>query len=167
MTHFPLSQEATAGLVGVCHAPEVVPRDATDPVVVGQPLVHDRVIGSDQVVDASVLPDQAVEEQLRLALHGVGELLVEVGELESVGVDLVQILKTEPLGSEPRAERLGARIHQHATHLLLQHHGIRESAQARQTHELLVGRRGPEEEGEAGGQVQIADPVRLGDVGRR
>ena len=51
----------------------------------------------------------------------VAELAGEVRVEERLGVVLLGVLETEPLGGESGRERLGARIRQQATHLTLEH----------------------------------------------
>ena len=54
------------------HAPEVRAVDVRDAVVPRQPLVDERVVGGQQIDDVAVLADDALEEQLRLALERSG-----------------------------------------------------------------------------------------------
>ena len=55
------------------------PCDALDPVVLRQPLVEERVVAVEQLQEAPVLPDDVLEEHLRLAPHGLPEV---AGQLE-------------------------------------------------------------------------------------
>src|SRR5690606_2888286 len=102
-----------------------------------------------------VLAHDAVEEQLRLALHGLRELRVEVRELERVGVDLLEVLKAQPLRGEARGERLGPRIREHAPRLGLQYRRIRQPALAREREKRVVRRATPQEERQSRGQVDV------------
>ena len=52
------------------HAAELRAVDVRDAVVLGQPLVDEGVIRGQQIEDAAILVDDAVEEQLDLALEG-------------------------------------------------------------------------------------------------
>ena len=51
--------------------------DVRDAVVPREPLVDERVVGGQQVEHAAILADDAVEEQLGLALHRLGQRVVE------------------------------------------------------------------------------------------
>ena len=51
------------------HAAELRAVDVRDAVVLGQPLVDERVIRRQQIEDAAIFVDDAVEEQLDLALE--------------------------------------------------------------------------------------------------
>ena len=74
-------------------------------------------------------------------------VLVELRIEQRVGDDLVEVLQPQPLRGEARGERLGARIGEHAPHLLLEH-GRRAQACPRPASldQLLVRARAPEEE---------------------
>ena len=80
-----------------------------------------------------------------------------------------QILQAQPLGREPGSQGGRARIGQHAPHLRFQGFVAAQRTFPRQRHELVVGRRPPEEEGQPRGQVDIVDSERLArlDAGRR
>ena len=47
--------------------------------MLGQPLVDERVVRGQQIDDAAVLADDAVEEQLDFAPHRLPQRVVEVG----------------------------------------------------------------------------------------
>ena len=59
-------------------APELAAVDVRDAVVLGQPLVDERVVGRQQVDDAAILADDAVEQQLDFAAHRLAQRIVEV-----------------------------------------------------------------------------------------
>ena len=67
-------------------AAELAAVDVRDAVVLGQPLVDERVVGRQQVEDVAVLAHDAGEEQLGLALKRLAQRVVEVGELVVVRV---------------------------------------------------------------------------------
>ena len=52
---------------GICTRRKLVAGDVRKAVVLGEPLVDERVVGVDQVEHAAILAHDAVEEQLRLA----------------------------------------------------------------------------------------------------
>ena len=55
-------------------------------VVLGQPLVHERVVRAQQVEHAAVFADDALEEQLGLAPERLAQVVVEVGERRASGL---------------------------------------------------------------------------------
>mgnify|MGYP003694800851 CR=1 FL=1 len=63
--HAALPQQAAARAVGrQRHAAEVAAVDVRDAVVACQPFVHERVVRAEQVDDAAVVADDALEEHL-------------------------------------------------------------------------------------------------------
>ena len=68
-------------LSGPGDAPEVAALDVPDPVMDGQPLVQERVVGAQQIERAAILADDAFEEQLRLAAERLAQAVVEIREL--------------------------------------------------------------------------------------
>ena len=75
-----LAEQAPPRLVGHRHAPEVAAVDVRNLVVLGQPLVDERVVGRQQIEHVVVLAHDAVEEQLGLALKRLPQVVVEVRE---------------------------------------------------------------------------------------
>ena len=70
-------------------------------------FVDEGVVGLEEIEHAPTFPHEAVEEHLRLQLHVIGELLVEVGEHEPVRMNLLEVLESEPLAGESGSQRLG------------------------------------------------------------
>ena len=60
------------------HAPEPAAVDVRDPVMAGEPFVDERVIRGQQIQDAAVLMDDAVEQELDLAAKRVPQVVVEI-----------------------------------------------------------------------------------------
>ena len=56
------------------------------------PLVHERVVGGDEVEQAPIVANEAVEEQLGLTAKAGSEPIIVLRVLQVVGADLVQIL---------------------------------------------------------------------------
>src|SRR5205814_7324568 len=73
-------QPATRAVGGKQSPPESFGVHARNPVVPGQTLVEERIVGVQQVEHAAILADDTVEEQLRLALEGLTQIVVEVKE---------------------------------------------------------------------------------------
>ena len=60
------------------HAPEPAAVDVRDPVVPGEPFVDERVIRGQQIQDAAILVDDAVEQELDLAAKRLPQVVVEI-----------------------------------------------------------------------------------------
>ena len=153
-----MSQHPAALVVGVGHPPELPARDPGNAVVPGQPLVDERVVGPVEVEEAAVLLHEVREEQLGLAPHRAGEVLVVVREEVGVRADLVHVLQAEPLRREARAQRFGPGVGEHAQSLPLELLGVK-AARLGQRPQLLVGRRAPQEEGQPRGEGGVAQAV--------
>ena len=85
------SRPAADAVVAEFHPAEAAAVDVRDPVVLGQPLVEERVVGPHEIERAPVLPQDAADEQFRLAAHGLPEVVVEVREQPLVGGDPVEV----------------------------------------------------------------------------
>ena len=92
--------------------------------MLGQPLVQERVIGVQQVDHAAILADDALEEQLRLPLEGLAQVVVEVEQHFRTRLMHGHIADEQPLAGEVLDERLRARVREHPPHLLLQDVGL-------------------------------------------
>ena len=77
-----------------------------DAVVPRHALVHEGVVGAQQVEDAAVVAHQAVEEQLGLAHEVGGERVIPVREQQRVGPDLVDVLQAQPLATQSASPAL-------------------------------------------------------------
>ena len=154
-----VSEHPAAGVVGIGHPAEVAARHPRHAVVVaGEPLVDERVVGPIEVEQAAVLLHEVGEEQLGLAPHRAGEVLVVVRKEVRVRPDLVHVLQAEPLRREPGAQGLGPGVGEHAQRLPLQLLG-RQAPRVGQRPQLFVGRRPPQEERQARGEVGVAQAV--------
>ena len=138
-----MAEETLTVSVAVSHSAELIAEYAGDPIVARQALVQIGIVGSKQVEDASILPNETGKEDLRLAAHRIGELLIEIREPVRIGMDLVEILKPEPLSREPRPERLRPRIPEHATYLFGQHTPVGELPRLRDFSKPVVRRPPP------------------------
>ena len=76
-------------------------------------LVHEGVLRVDHVEDAPVVADEVLEEHLRLLPHRHAEVIVELGELLSIGRDRFQPAEFQPLPGEVLDQSLGFRILEH------------------------------------------------------
>ena len=149
-------------------APEVVAVDARHAVVVGEPLVDERVVGGQQIRHAPVVPDLAVEEERHLARHRLAQVRVELGERLRIGGHQRHVAQVQPLPSEVVDQRPRARVGQHSADLGAQHFRVAQFAAFGGVQQLVVRDAAPQEEGESRRQLQVADGVGLAgaDVGR-
>ena len=131
--------------------------DVRNAVVTRQPLVHEREVGVEQVDDAAVLLHDRAEEQLRLALERLAQVAVEV---RRVGPGILQVAQQQPLAGEVADERLGARVGQHAAHLLFERRRILERAALRRREQLVVRDAAPEEERQPRRQLVVTEAER-------
>ena len=141
-----MAQEPASRVVGEGDAPEMIAVDVRDPVVACETLIDERVVGVQQIQDAPILAQRAVQEQFRLLLKRIAQVLVEVREDVRIGQHTAQPAKLEPLRREVVHERsLGPRVGQQTPGLLIEHLRLSELAAGRQVHELAVGKTPPQE----------------------
>ena len=148
-------------------AAELAAVDVRDAVMLCQPFVDEGVVGGQQIDDAAILADHAVEQQLHLAAHRLPQRIVEVGIDHRQRADALHPAQVQPLPGEIDRQRLGARILQHAAHLPLQRGRILQLALARERQQLLVRTRAPEKERQTRGEFEIADAIELAGPGVR
>ena len=84
-----------------------------------EPLVDEAVIGGEQIEHVPIFAHDAVEEELRFALHRLGQAIVVLRVEQHVGMNLVEILQPQPLAREALRQRIRSRIREHPLHLLL------------------------------------------------
>ena len=148
-------------------AAELASVDVRDPVVPGQPLVDEGVVRVEQIGNASVLADDAVEQQLDFAPHGLAQRVVEVGIQQRQRADALQAPQVQPLAREVDRQRLRPRILEHAANLALENDGILEPPLTGDGDQLIVGDGAPEEEGQPRREVEVAEAIRLAGLRRR
>src|SRR5439155_19456399 len=97
----PLSQQASPVGIGQLHSAKALAVYTWDAVVSREALVHERVVGVQQLECAPVLPHDGGEEQLRLLAERLSRVVVEIGEHQQIGIDLrLQVAQLEPLPGE-------------------------------------------------------------------
>ena len=96
--------------VGDRDAAELVAEDVRDAVVLGEPLVDERVIGGQQIRDRPILANQAVDEELGLAHHRLRQRRVPVRIEMMIGANLLDVLQAQPLRRKSRRQRFRSRI---------------------------------------------------------
>ena len=153
-----LAEEPATRVVGIRHASELIARHALKTIMTRQALVDERVVGSIEIEDAAILAHEAVEEQFRLAAHRGGEVVVEIRIEVRIGMNLLDVLQSQPLRGESRSERIGPRIGQHAPSLLLKCRAGQLPLSG-QREQLLIGRRAPQEERQARRKIRVGDAI--------
>ena len=154
-----MSQQAAAHAVGERHAPEPAAVDVRDSIVLGQPLVDERIIGPHEVQDAAILADLAGHEQLRLARERLAQVVVPLRKQLGGRYHAGQRAQGQPLQGEAVDEGLGAGIGQHAPHLPPQHVRVTQLTARRDVQQLVVREAAPEEERQPRRQLQVTDRV--------
>ena len=155
------AEQPEAVRVGERHPAELRTGHVGHPVVLRQHVVHEGVVGGEQVEQAAVFTHDAVEEQLHFTPHRLRQVAREVGEDRGLRVHVRQTREPQPLRGEMRGEALGARVGQHAPDLLLEHGWRAQLPVARQLDERVVGARAPQEIREPRRQFQVVDRVML------
>ena len=139
-----MAKQAAARIVLHRDTPEVAAIDARHTVVASQPLVQKGVVGAQQVEDAAILADDALEEQLRLAAHRATQVVVEVREEIAVRLHAADVAQLQPLAGEVGDQRTGLGIRQHPADLRIER-GL-QPATFGAGQQRLVGNAAPEEE---------------------
>ena len=97
-----MTEDSSSGIVRVLDLTEMGSCNSRNAIVLCQGFIQVRVVRRIQLKRAAILTNQTIEEQFGLPQHRVGKLLVKIWKEQSVGVDFVQVLQTEPLTREPR-----------------------------------------------------------------
>ena len=131
-------------------------------------FVEERVVRGQELDDASIAAQHAVDEERELLLHEVARIEQAAGlrELASVGDDLVELRNVEPLEREIFDERLGALIGQHAADLLRQHSGLAQAVVFGELEQLRVRQAAPQEEGQPRRELDVAQRDRAAVLSR-
>src|SRR5262249_31343455 len=133
--------------------------DATNAVVLGQPLIKESVVRVQQLEYAAVLAQDAFEKQFGLAPERLPQALVKNGEDVRVGRDAFEISEVQPLPAEVADEGLRARIVEHPADLLLQDKRTLQLSMFGLIQQLIVGDATPQKEREARGEFKIIQAV--------
>ena len=158
-----LAEQTPAVRVGERHSPEVAAVDPRNPIVTGQLLVEERVVRGQEIHDAAVFLQLALEEQLGLAHERRAEVVVEPGEAPvRVRRQQPHVANLQPLTEEVPHQCLArARIRQHAPHLPIEHAGVVQLAANREIEQLIIGNAAPEEKRQARCELDVGKAVRL------
>src|SRR5206468_10266063 len=96
-----LSEQSTPHAVAAERdAPEMAAVDVWHAVVAREPLVQERVIGGQQLERAAILPHDALEKQLRLALKRSAQRVIEIGKARRHRSGARQVAQVQPLSGE-------------------------------------------------------------------
>ena len=79
-------------------AAEVGSIDVRNSVVLGQSLVHERVVGVQNVENIAVFANDAVEQQLGFALECLSQVVIEVRINQQVGFPVPQFAQRTAIG---------------------------------------------------------------------
>ena len=116
-----MPEQAAPILVAHRHAPELGAVNARDAVVLGEPLIDEGVVRIQQLADALVFAQHALDQELGLLPQRVAQIVVEIRERRRIRLDTRDVAQEQPLPGEIRHERLRARIGEHALHLRFEH----------------------------------------------
>src|SRR5262249_45254987 len=152
-------QAATLAIGSQGHQAEVAAVDIRNPIVPGQAFVQKGVVRLDQFEDAAILAQHVVEKELGLLAERLTEIVIEVRVETRVRLDRLQITQAQPLTGEVGREVERAAIGEHSARLLLEHVRATELAGNRGGEQFIVGNAAPQEERQAGCQLEIADSV--------
>lgn len=92
-----------------------------NPVKASHSLIQVGVLSVEDVENASVLPNQILEEQFRLPAHRQAKAVVEIRKLFNIRLQNIHVLKLQPLAREVLYQSRGFRVAQHAADLCRQH----------------------------------------------
>src|SRR5207237_7093470 len=101
------AEQAAAGieLRAERHAAEVRSVDVRNAVLPREPLVDERIVGRQQIDDVAIFADDALEEQLHLALVALSQLVVPIGIKDAVWRRRRKISQIQELRAEVVDER--------------------------------------------------------------
>ena len=156
-----MTEQAAPGPVLQRNAAEVAAAHVGNAVVPGEPLVDEGVVGVQQVEGAATFAKHAGEQQLRLAPEALPQPLAEIGELVLVRLHGGGVAQRQPLPGEVADQGLRARVGEHALDLRLEDRRDAQFPALGHIEQLVVRDAAPEEERQAGRQLQVADPVAL------
>ncbi len=142
-------------------APEIAALHVRNAVVQGEPLVDEGVVGGQQLEHAAVLAQDAVEEELGLAMKRAAQRLVEIGEQQLVRLlrlDVAQDTATARRSWSPSIRSADRRAS--AAPVARAPPGLFNCPAAAAFEQLVVRNAAPEKERQARGQLQIADAIR-------
>jgi hypothetical protein len=132
-----------------------------------QALVHEGVIGRQEIEHAAVLDQDAADEHVELGAKGVAQAVVEVREDGRIRIDLVERAQLQPLEREGRDQRARALHRQEPARLHVQHLGVEKRPLLGHAQQLVVRQAAGQEERETRRQFERRDAMdrARGDAG--
>ncbi len=156
-----MAEQTAALTVGQRDAPEPRPLHAGNAVMTRQPLVEERVVRGQQLRQRPILAELAVDEELGLALEGLAQVLVEIGEEIGIGRRVADVPEQRATGRRScrrapsaRGSAIMRRTCASSTF------GVLQSSARRGVEQLVVRDAAPEEERQPRGELEIGQPVR-------
>ncbi len=143
-----MAQQPPPRRVADCHAPEMTAIHTRQTVMLGEPLVEECVIRAQELQESLILPHLALEEQLRLRLHRLAQIVVELREDVRIRLVGLNVAHGQPLSDEVIHPPPRLPVGQHTPHLLRERVGVVQSAPCRNVKQLVVRNALPQEEGE-------------------
>ena len=119
-----LTEQPATPVVAERHPAETAAGYPWDLIVPGKALVQERVVGPQQLQDARVLAQLALDEELCFSLERFAKIFVEFGKQVRIRRHAAHIAQHQPLSEEIRDQRLRAAVGQHPADLVLQHSGF-------------------------------------------
>src|SRR3569833_2070261 len=154
-----LAEQAPTIRIRERHTTELLALDVRDTVLAGQPLVYERIVPIQQPDHALVVPQHAGDEKLGLLLEGGAQRTVELREEAGIRLDPIDLVNIQPLVRKVIDEGVGTRIGEHTPDLLCQHRGLLQLIVARCAQQLVIRSLATQEERQARGELEIAEPV--------
>ena len=127
-------------------------------VVAREPLVDECVVGVQQIDDAAILANDRREQHLGLAAERRPQVVVEIGRRR---LHVGQLPQIQPLTGKVGGQGFRPGVGEHPLHLLGEHGLIAQPPLARHIQEFVIRNAAPQEERQAGGQLEIADAIGL------
>ena len=95
-----MAKETESALIVQRDTSKAAAVDIRDVIVLRQSLVDESVVRRQQLGDATVFPDLALDEHLGLLTQRAPEILLELGKQDGVRRQVFELSQPEPLASE-------------------------------------------------------------------
>ncbi len=157
-----LGEDADAAAILENHILEVWTEVLIDPIVAGEAVVEEAVIGGQQLDDTAVPAQKGLKKEFGLLAHVVAQLGAPGGEEFGVGGDGGEVADLEPLAGEIVDEGAGSGVLEHAHDF-----GLEIAAEpffGGEGEQPIVGHGAPEEIGEARGEGEFVDGMDGGRI---
>src|SRR5580704_4962128 len=117
----------------------------------GQPLVHESIVGVQQIEHAAVFALDAVDEQFQFTPKSNAQAGVEIRINKWIWIDGIEVAQLQPFSPEVGDQGSRPFTREHSPDLLFEHLRVCELALLGYTKQLGIGNRAPQEEREARG----------------